>query len=352
MSTQTDSTGKQDTPLRFGILGAARIAPNALIKPARVVGGVAVRAVAARDGARATEFARKHAIPQAYGSYDALIDDPTIDAVYVALPNSLHCEWAIRAMQAGKHVLCEKPLASNADEAEAMRTVAESSGVLFVEAFHNLYHPLLLKMREVVRSGVLGRVERVQGVFNTTIRRKQDIRFEYALGGGAMMDLGCYLVSMTRFVLDAGSPGMEEPRVVTAHAEMLGEKVDGAMHTLLHLSARGEEKVEVELECAMRRWQLPELNFRVTGTQGEMYVINPILPQVWHRLTLRTKEGKRSIRVERDPTYSCQLEAFAQAIRSGEPMPTDAEQGVRNMRVIDAVYRAAGLPVRGLGFRG
>lgn len=347
MTTESVRSATASETLRFGILGAARIAPNALIKPARKVEGVEVRAVAARDGARAREFARMHGLPAAHDSYDALIADPAINAVYVALPNSLHAEWSIRAMQAGKHVLCEKPLAANAAEAEQMRAVAASSGVCFAEAFHNLYHPLLLKMREVVRSGELGRIECVQAVFNTTIRRKVDIRFDYALGGGAMMDLGCYLVSLTRFVLDAGAPGLEEPRVVVAHAEMMAPKVDGAMHALLRLERPEGDELAVELECAMQRLRLPRLTVRIRGTQGEMNVINPILPQIWNRLSLRTEAGKRTIPIARASTYQRQLEAFVQAVRTGDALPTSAEQGVRNMQVIDAIYRAAGLPVRG-----
>jgi predicted dehydrogenase len=225
--------------------------------------------------------------------------------------------------------------------------VAASSGVCFAEAFHNLYHPLLLTMREIVRSGALGRVERVQCVFNTTIRRKQDIRFEYALGGGAMMDLGCYLVSLTRFVLGAGTETVAEPRVADARAEMLAPDVDGAMHALLHMPQNEGKPIAVELACAMRRWSLPRLTFDLAGTHGEMHVINPVLPQVWNRLTVRTAAGKQRVPIARASTYERQLAAFVQAARTGIPLPTSVDEGVRNMQAIDAIYRAAGLRVRG-----
>ena len=143
-------------PLRFGILGAARIAPMALVRPAREGTGVEVVAVAARDERRARAFARRHRIPRTHGSYAALLADPEVDAVYVPLPNSLHAEWTIRALEAGKHVLCEKPLASNAAEAALVIEAAQRSGRLLIEAFHWRHHPLAARMREIVTSGELG----------------------------------------------------------------------------------------------------------------------------------------------------------------------------------------------------
>src|SRR5205823_14173805 len=130
------------TDLRFGVLGAARIAPLAIVKPARQVDGVVVSAIAARDPERAKEFASKHGIPKVHTSYDALVDDPDIDAVYIPLPNGLHAQWTLRAIAAGKHVLCEKPFTANAAEAEQVADAAEASDVVVMEAFHYRYHPL------------------------------------------------------------------------------------------------------------------------------------------------------------------------------------------------------------------
>lgn len=337
-----------DSPaLRFGVIGAARIAPNALVKPARALDGVEVRAVAARTRDRAQAFAQEHAIATAYGDYAALLDDPAIDAVYIALPNALHAEWSIRALEAGKHVLCEKPLASNAEEARQIRAAAQASGKQFAEAFHNLYHPLLLRVRDMVRGGELGEIRQVRGAFHTTILRRQDIRFSYALGGGAMMDLGCYLVSLTRFVLDAGKAGAGEPHVVTAHAELLAPEVDAEMETLLRLEDAEGAEIAVQLSCAMRRWRVPRVSFSVVGTEGQVDVINPVLPQIWHRLRIRTAAGEQNVTLPRTSTYWHQLEVFVQSVQTSTPLPTDAEQGVRNMAVIDSVYRAAGMQSRG-----
>ena len=142
-ATSSDPT----TPLRFGILGAARIAPMALIQPARRVPEAQVVAIAARDGAKARAFAAKHGIPRVHESYDALLADPELDAIYNPLPNGLHCEWTIRALRAGKHVLCEKPIASNASEAQQMADAARETGRVLVEAFHWRYHPLAKRVR-------------------------------------------------------------------------------------------------------------------------------------------------------------------------------------------------------------
>src|SRR5512143_3841429 len=154
-----------DTPLRIGILGAARIAPMALVRPARQVPEAAILAVAARDPVRAQKFAHTHGIARVHPSYDALLADPEIDAVYNPLPNSLHCEWTIRALEAGKHVLCEKPLASNAAEAERMAAVAQQTGRVLVEAFHWRYHPLAARMRAILDSGELGTLRHIETHF-------------------------------------------------------------------------------------------------------------------------------------------------------------------------------------------
>src|SRR5512135_1936060 len=154
-----------DTPLRIGILGAARIAPMALVRPAQQVPEATIVAVAARDPIKAQAFATKHGIPDVHPSYDALLADPAIEAVYNPLPNSLHCEWTIRALDAGKHVLCEKPLATNAAEAERMAEAASRTGRVLVEAFHWRYHPLAARMKNVVESGELGRLRDIETSF-------------------------------------------------------------------------------------------------------------------------------------------------------------------------------------------
>ncbi len=157
---------RMDSPLRIGLLGAARIAPFALLSPARQVPQVQVAAIAARDSERAGAFAKKHGVPRVLGSYAALIDDPAIDAIYNPLPNALHAEWTLRALAAGKHVLCEKPFTANAAEAERVAEAAAGAGRVCMEAFHYRYHPLAEHIVALVRSGELGAVRRIETFIN------------------------------------------------------------------------------------------------------------------------------------------------------------------------------------------
>ena len=219
-------------PLRIGILGAARIAPMALIRPARSVPEVRIAAVAARDATRARAFADKHGVPKVHAGYDALIADPELDAIYNPLPNALHCEWTLRALRAGKHVLCEKPIASNAAEAERMAQAAEASGRVLVEAFHWRCHPLAARMREIVRSGVLGEVRRVEASMCIPLPLPGDIRYRFDLGGGATMDTGCYAINLVRFLAEA------EPSVESAEVRRSSPDVDRWMRAELQLRGR------------------------------------------------------------------------------------------------------------------
>ena len=170
-----------DVRLRIGVLGAARIAPMALMRPARAVPQAWVVAVAARNPARARAFAQRHGILRVHESYDALVQDPEIEAVYIPLPNSLHAEWSIRALRAGKHVLCEKPLASNAEEARQMSAVAAESGRVLAEAFHYRYHPLAMRMKEIVDGGELGKIRHLEAHFCVPLLLPGNIRYRFDL---------------------------------------------------------------------------------------------------------------------------------------------------------------------------
>ena len=186
--------------VRIGILGAARIAPSAVIKPAQKVDGAEIAAVAARDRSRADAFATKHGIPRVHESYASLVADPEIDAIYNPLPNGLHAEWTIAALEAGKHVLCEKPFTANAKEAEAVAAVAGRTDLVLMEAFHYRYHPLAARMREIVESGELGTIARVETSLCFPLPKFSDIRYQYDLAGGATMDVGTYTVHMARLL--------------------------------------------------------------------------------------------------------------------------------------------------------
>jgi predicted dehydrogenase len=322
--------------LRIGILGAARIAPAALIRPSREIEGVRVVAIAARDAERASSFARKHRIPRVHPSYEALIADPEIDAIYNPLPNGLHGEWTIRALRLGKHVLCEKPMASNAAEAEQMAEVAGETGRFLVEAFHWQYHPLAARMKEIVEGGSLGSVEHIEAHLCFPLLRPGDIRYRFELAGGATMDAGCYPISMVRFLAGA------EPVVVSAQARLSSPRVDRSMTADFRFSDGRTGRIT----CSLFSRLLLRASARVRGEAGEMAVLNPIAPHLYHRLTLRDTHGTLRERVAGRATYTHQLEAFVKLLRDGTPMATDARDAIANMRVIDAVYQKAGLPLR------
>jgi predicted dehydrogenase len=325
------------SPVRFGVLGAARIAPAALLRPAKHVTAAQVVAVAARDRARADAYARKHGIARAYDSYDALLADPEIDAIYNPLPNSLHAIWTIAALRAGKHVLCEKPFTSNADEAITVAAEAKQSGRVVMEAFHYRYHPLAARMRAIVDSGELGQLRRVETWVCFPLPRFSDIRYNLALAGGAQMDAGCYAVSMARLL------GREEPRVISARAKLHAPEVDRAMTAELQFPSGHLGRVTSSMWSA----SLLKLAARVVGERGELRVTNPVMPQLYHRLVLVVDGKKRVERLTRRPTYEFQLEAFCNAVQTGAPILTPPEDAVANMRVIDAIYRAAGMTPRG-----
>jgi predicted dehydrogenase len=325
-------------PLRIGILGAARIAPMALIRPARSVPEVQIAAVAARDPARARAFAEKHRVPRVCRSYQELVEDPALDAIYNPLPNSLHCEWTLRSLRAGKHVLCEKPIASNAGEAERMAAAAEETGRVLVEAFHWRCHPLAARMREVVRSGVLGELRRVEAALCIPYLLPGDIRYRFDLAGGATMDTGCYAINMVRFLAEA------EPSVVAADVRRSSPDVDRWMRAELSFADGRSGQVE----CSLCSAKLLSVRARVIGSRGELDVLNPIAPHLFHRLRVRANGKSQSERVPGEATYTHQLRAFAAHVAGGPRMSTDARDAVANMRVIDAVYDRAGMRRRGV----
>ncbi len=294
------------TSLRVGILGAARIASNALIKPARAVADVQIVAVAARDKNKADAFARTHNIPRVFDSYNALVHDPDIDAIYNPLPNSLHHEWTIQALRAGKHVLCEKPLASNAQEAEEMARVAEETRRVLMEAFHYRYHPLALRVAEIISSGEIGTVRALEADFFIPLFfRPRDIRFNYDLAGGALMDTGCYCVNLLRWL------GRSEPRAISARARKTSPQVDRLMHANLIF----ENGVTAKLGCSLAAFPPVKISAHVIGDAGELHISNPFVPHRFNGVRVETKQGTRREHFTHEPTYNFQLRAFLGATR-------------------------------------
>lgn len=326
-----------NAPLRIGILGAAGITPNALIQPARDNPDVELVAVAARNRARAEEFAAEHGIGQVLDSYEELVTSPDIDAVYIPLPNSHHGPWTIAAIKAGKHVLVEKPFASNAAEAEEVAAVAATSDVVVMEAFHYRYHPLMQRAAEIVSSGAIGDVVDATATFNIHLPDRTNIRYVHEVAGGATMDLGCYSLHLVRSLIpgqptvtSASYRAADDPRIdesLTAQLTFPGGATATVSSSLLE---------DVEVQSAV-----------ITGTLGKLEIDGFVIPQNGNELRL-TVDGETTVwQAPTDPTsYRCQLDAFVAAVRDGAPILTGTDDSVAQMHVIDALYRAAGLEPR------
>jgi predicted dehydrogenase len=321
--------------LRIGVLGAARIAPPALIRPSRAVPEVTVAAVAARDRTRASAFAAKHDIAVVHAGYEELIADPSIDAVYNPLPNGLHARWTLAALAAGKHVLCEKPLTANAGEAREVAAAAQASGLVVMEAFHYRYHPLLDRVLELLPT--LGSPRRIETSLCFPLPKFGDIRYDLSLAGGAMMDAGCYTVHALRTLAGA------EPSVVSARALLQKPGVDRAMSASYSFASGATGHTT----ASMWSRRLLSLSARYVGSEGSLKIFNYLMPSAYHRLTV-TRAGRTTHeRVPGAATYVHQLRAFAAAVAGDASANlTPPADSIANMTVIDAVYRAAGLSPR------
>lgn len=329
-------------PLRIGLLGASRIAVPAIIEPAAELDGVVVAAIAARDSDRAAAFAAEHGIDRVEADYAALVASDSVDLVYNGLPPSGHMEWSIAAMANGKDVLCEKPFALNADDAQEMVDKAAEYNRKLIEAFHYRFHPLFDRILEIVASGRVGRIAGLKANFNVPIPyRPGELRHEIELGGGAMMDLGCYPVHWTRTVMQS------EPIVLSANAIQQREGVDVAMSAELEFG----NGVQAIISCSMAD-DLPgglDAQLIVKGEQGTLSVANPLSPHSGHELTLATDDGKHSEIAQGETTYHHQL-LHVMNVLSGDADPlTGGQDAVANMVTIDAAYRAANMSPRGAG---
>jgi predicted dehydrogenase len=295
-----------------------------------------VSAIAARNGERARRFAARYGVPKSYDDYDALLADPEIDAVYIPLPNGLHGRWTMRALDAGKHVLCEKPFTANAEEAQAVAAAAGRTDRVVMQAFHYRYHALTRRMLEIIASGELGEIRRIEARFCIPLPIA-DIRWDLRLAGGALMDTGGYAVHLVRTL--AGS----EPSVRSASARLHGPGVDRWLRAELEFADGRTGAITASLLSA----RLFSIAARVEGSDGRMEITNFVLPQYWHRLAIATRQGRRIERVAKRPSsYQAQLQAFTDAVLRGAPVITDPADAVATMRVIDACYQAAGLPRR------
>ncbi|KAH9850378.1 NAD-P-binding protein [Lenzites betulinus] len=366
------SSNAEQTVLRFGILGAARIAPDAIIKPAKTHPGVSIVAVACRDEKRGSQFARKHKIPKVFTGSKAYLDllaDPDVDAVYNPLPNGLHFEWTMRALEAGKHVLLEKPMTDTAEESRQIFALAEAKGLVVLEAMHSTFHPALQRTREIVQSGELGKVKSIKAsisvprFFSRIFFTKDDVRFKYELGGGCTLDMGVYTVAVIRLLTgnDKG-PALEVTSAVATGHPSDPERIDRAMHATYALpdSATAESVVDF----SRPGWGpfglipgLPDVNVIVSLEGGEVTLMNHPVPSVYHSINVKPKKGPA--RTEKAytfadgrgdkswSTYRYQLEAFVDKVQGRTPWVwITPETTITEMETLERVYAKSGLPPR------
>lgn len=323
------------TGLGIGILGAARITQKALIDPAKVIPRTHLAAIAARDRGRAEAYATRHGVRQVFDDYAGVIACEDVDLVYNPLPINLHAEWTIKALEAGKHVLCEKPFAMNMDEARDMLAVAEKHGKRLIEAFHHRYHPAFATCLDWLAADEIGDLREIHAAFNVAIKDDgTEIRHRVETGGGAMMDLGCYPLHWALTVAGAA------PIEVSAKAELTPTGVDESLQSHLVF----ESGVEAHLTASMAPDQSFEAWMRLVGTKGEIAFTNPLAPQLGSRLALSQGPMTRSL-TEISPitTYTYQLGAVVEALEEQRPLATEGEMILRQQTVLDEIYAAAGL---------
>ncbi|KZO95415.1 NAD(P)-binding protein [Calocera viscosa TUFC12733] len=361
-------------PVRFGILGAANIAPSALILPARSCPEAEVTVVGARSLEKAQEFAKKNGVAKAVQGYEAVLSDPEVDAVYNPLPNGLHYEWTMKALQAGKHVLLEKPATNTAAESERIFALAKEKNLVVLEAFHYQFHPSAQRLKEIINSGELGGVQKITATLTAPggFIKPDDIRFQYALGGGSTMDPGCYLTSMSRFVT-----GREPDSVLSASPVFQNKEqepqIDRKMEFTLSFPALPAEVEGPTADClcdlSTPWWgpfglipPMPDMSVRVQCERGEATLSNFVMPSFFHGITVSGPAGSRTERVygwgkegvEKGwkgeswwTTYRYQLQAFVDKVQGRVPQHwISGEDTVGNMRCVDMVYEKSGLGVR------
>ena len=323
-------------PVRWGVLSTAKIGREKVI-PAMQRGRMCnVVAIASRDLDRAKQVATDLKIPKAYGSYEGLLADPEIEAIYNPLPNHLHVPWSAKAAEAGKHVLCEKPLALTAEEAQTLIAVRDRTGQVIEEAFMVRHHPQWRRVRELIREGRIGRLRATQGFFSYTNLDPANIRNRADIGGGGIYDIGCYPITTSRFVFEA------EPNRVMALIERDPEmKTDRLATAILDF-----DEGQASFVCSTQL--VPYQRMQVFGTAGRIEVEIPFNAPPDRPCQVFVDDGSgapstSSAVIETFETmdqYTAQGDDFSMAVRTGEPLEFPVENAVRNMRILDALFRS------------
>ncbi|MGA2111134.1 MAG: Gfo/Idh/MocA family oxidoreductase [Anaerolineales bacterium] len=314
--------------LRWGFLGTARI-NSALVNPLRVSQRNTLVAVASRDMKKAGPYASELGIPRAYGSYTAMLQDQDVDVVYVSLPNSLHAEWTVKAVEAGKHVLCEKPLALTVADVDRIIAASKRAGVVVAEAFMYRYHPQTLKVKALVEEGAVGSLRLVRASFSFRLSQEKDIRLDPKLGGGSLWDVGCYTTSYARFVIGA------EPSEV-AGWEVLGPT---GVDELFVGTMRFPGEVFAQIDCGFRTPYRARVE--IIGSEGTLSTLHPYQPDVNGQVSLTRETKKETIIVPGEELYRGEIDGLADSVLSGKPLRVSLQESRGNVAAIEALLRSA-----------
>jgi predicted dehydrogenase len=320
-----------DQPLRWGILSTAAIAANHVVPALQGAHDHEVVAIGSRDLARATAWATEHDIATAHGSYDELLADPDVEAIYNPLPNHLHVDWSIAALEAGKHVLCEKPLGlDTADARRLLEAAADHPGLVVMEAFMYRFHPQWIAARELVLDGRIGELSTIQTFFSYFNDDPDNVRNDPTIGGGALLDIGCYPISQARFLF-----GREPERVLGLIERDPSFGTDRITSGILDFGSGRSATFTVSTQLHGHQ------RAQIVGTTGRIEVDIPVNSPKDRptELTIVTDDGGTEI-LSFGPVdqYACQADAFRTAIRAGQPAPTPLDDALANMAVIDAVF--------------
>jgi predicted dehydrogenase len=320
--------------IRWGILSTANIGRKRVIPALHQTRNGVVAAVASRNSEKAQAFAAANGIPQAYGSYEELLADPNIDAIYNPLPNSEHAAWSIACAEAGKATLCEKPLASDAAAAQRMVDAFTGRGVLFAEAFMYRFHPQTVHVREMLESGAVGRVTAIQSTFTFPITSEGNIRLDKSLAGGSLMDVGCYCLNVMRLMIG------EEPVDVAARTQIGATSgVEEAIAGVLVFPSG----VIGHFDSGLRAYRAH--NYEIRGTEGRIQVDSGFAMEPDEQPVIRHWRGDtyQEIVIPAANHYTLMAEDFADALLNNRPPRFPGQDGVENMRVIDRLLAAAGV---------
>jgi len=316
--------------LKIGVLGVSNHFVKRIVLPLQETRYCYIHGIASRDAGKALSASKKYNIPKSYGSYEELLADKDVDAVYIPLPNHMHAEWIRKSADAGKHVLCEKPLSMNADEAGQAVVHTEEKGVRLMEAFMYKFHPMWQHVKDIVRTNQIGKVTNINVSFFYNNPSKNNIRNIKDYGGGAMMDIGCYAVSVPRFVLDS-----EPSRVVsliTFHPEFGTDMLSSAIMDF------GDVRATFSVGT------LSEANQRVeiTGTSGKISIPLPFntFVDVKSSVIVSNNIGERIVEFPAVDQYGVMFDAFAKAVLTDEKLPVSIDDAVKNQKVVDAIFRS------------